>query len=335
MKETTVDALITDSSSPQFDLFKRFVTNDTSEVSNTVELWESIPKYILTPAQVKKLRNADGLAKPFKWEYQSGGKVCRVEIAPALIEQSDGRYLACFPGVTEELIEEALKKILTEQRQGFHDPAKATTRVRFTLRMIQRELKKRGRARSIVEVKRGIEIMSKCSVKFERDDGKSYSGNILSELYTVGLSSFRADNNAQHAARLPSLITDSIERLEFRQFNYMRLMTCDTQLARWIYKRLINRFKQADMMNDYHFMYSAIKQPSGLLQQARERDNRAKVVEALDELVRCDVLRKYKKEERREGRTVVDVKYTVMPTVEFIREQKAANKRNTMNMLNN
>jgi len=33
--------------SPQYDLFSQFVTNDESEVSNTVEVWESIPKYFL------------------------------------------------------------------------------------------------------------------------------------------------------------------------------------------------------------------------------------------------------------------------------------------------
>ena len=42
--------------SPQYDLFSRFVTNDPSEVSNTVEFWESIPKYFFTPQQVEKLR---------------------------------------------------------------------------------------------------------------------------------------------------------------------------------------------------------------------------------------------------------------------------------------
>ena len=51
----------------QLDLFSQFVTNDKSEVSNTVEIWESIPKYFLTPAQVKKLRTDTGHADPYEW----------------------------------------------------------------------------------------------------------------------------------------------------------------------------------------------------------------------------------------------------------------------------
>ena len=38
-----------DIKSVQLELFGQFVTNDQSEVSNTVELWESIPKYFFTP----------------------------------------------------------------------------------------------------------------------------------------------------------------------------------------------------------------------------------------------------------------------------------------------
>jgi hypothetical protein len=38
---------------------------------------------------------------------------CIVTIQPALIKQKDGSYKAFFSSVTEELIEEALKKILT------------------------------------------------------------------------------------------------------------------------------------------------------------------------------------------------------------------------------
>jgi len=55
--------------SPQYDLFSQFVTNDESEVSNTTEVWESIPKYFFTPRQVEKLRTSTGHADPYKWAY--------------------------------------------------------------------------------------------------------------------------------------------------------------------------------------------------------------------------------------------------------------------------
>ena len=108
--------------SRQYDLFSQFLANDQSDLSNTVEFWERMPKYFFTPRQVAKLRAPTGHADPYQWAYQYNDTTYAVEIQPALIEQADGRYKAFFPGVTEELVEEALKKILADQRYGLHDP---------------------------------------------------------------------------------------------------------------------------------------------------------------------------------------------------------------------
>ncbi len=80
-------------------------------------------------------------------------------------------------------------------------------------------------------------------------------------------------------------------------------------------------------------MYSDVKQGSALLEQASERDNRKKVIAALDELVEDGVLLSYEAQEIKEGRKVTDVKYTVTAAPDFIREQKAANKRASLQLV--
>ncbi len=310
----------------QLDLFGQFITNDKNEVSNTVEVWESIPKYFFTPRQVEKLRTSTGHANPYKWEYSYNGIPCMVKIQPALIEQEDGNYKAYFPSTTEEFVEEALKKILADQQYGIHDPDGVVTWVRFSLSMIQRELKTRGRSRSRNEIKQAIAVMNKCNIAVFKDGKEIWSGAILQDLVTVGRKEYLEDTDAQHIARLPLFISQSINQLDYRQFNYNRLMSCSEQLTRWIYKRLINRFKQASSVTDYHFMYSEIKD-SGLLQQVKQSHNRQKVLSALEELKERGVLLKYESTERKEGRKIADVKYLVFPTQDFIQEQKAANKR--------
>ena len=69
----------------QLDLFSQFVTNDGSSVSNTVETWESIPKYFLTERQAKKIRSKDGLSEPFEWNYSEKNNFT-VRVQPALIK---------------------------------------------------------------------------------------------------------------------------------------------------------------------------------------------------------------------------------------------------------
>jgi hypothetical protein len=316
--------------SEQLNLFAKFMGNDINILSNSVAFWESIPKYQFTAKQTEKLRTADGLAKPHLWEYVYNGIQCAVKMQPALIEQEDGTYKAFFPSVTEELVEEALKKILTIQNHGIHDANNLETWVRFSLSMIQQELKSRGRTRSRNEIKHAIEVMSSCILILYKEGKEIWKGSILQDLVTVNREDYLADTGAYHIARLPLFISQSINSLEYRQFNYDRLMSCNDQLSRWIYRLLIHRYRHAALSNSYHFMYSSLAQNSGLLQQAREIDNRRKVKLALDELVNHKVLNHYEEDPRKTGRKVTDVKYTVWPTGEFTSEQKAANKRKNM-----
>ena len=317
--------------SDQYDLFTTFLTNDEGAVSNAIELWDSIPKYFLTPKQQKKLRSEEGLAQSYQWEYSYQGKPCKVRIQPALITQEDGRDKAFFPSVTEELVEEALKKIFTDQQYGHHDPAKAESWVRFTLGMIYRELKARGRSRSRKEIKHAIEVLSSCILTLYQDGKEVYKGAILSDLVTVNREEYLADAESHHAARLPVFLSHGINSLQYRQFNYGRLMDCNEQLTRWLYKRLIHRYRQASLVDTYHFLFSDIRQSSGLLQQGRDIDNRRKVLSSLDELQEKSVLLSYAAEDIKEGRKVIDVKYTITAAPEFITEQKAANKRDRQN----
>ena len=148
--------------SAQYDLFTSFLTNEEGAVSNAIELWDGIPKYFLTPKQQEKRRTDEGLAKPCEWEYSYQGRACKVEIQPALLKQKDGSYKAFFPSVTEELVEEALKKLFTDQHHGLHDVLNAESWVKFSLGMLYRDLKARGRARSRPEIKQAVQILSRC-----------------------------------------------------------------------------------------------------------------------------------------------------------------------------
>ncbi len=313
--------------SAQMDLFTRFTANNLNQVSNSIELWDSIPKYFFTPKQMEKLRTLEGHADPYtrKYEYKEVNYI--VKFQPALIEQPNGGYKAFFPGNTEDLVEEALKKILSKQSYGIHDPQKKETWVRFTLGMIQKDLKSRGKERNIKEIKHAIKVMSSCVLTWGFDDDiEIWNGAILQDLVTVGRKEYLADLDAHHVARLPIFITTAINDLDYRQFNYDRLMGCNAQLSRWIYKLLINRFIQAGGINPYNFLYSDLKN-SGLLQQGRECDNRKKVISAFEELKARNVVLELKQEERKNKGKIIDVKYTVIATLAFTSEQKAANLR--------
>lgn len=315
----------------QYDLFTQFLVNESGQttVSNTVEFWEHIPKYFFTPSTIKRLRTQEGHADPFKWDYKFKDKLYTVKIQPALIEdkKNSGKYMAYFPSVTEELIEEALKKIFTDQSFGQHNAEKKESWVRFTLSMIHKELKNKGRERNRSQIKHAIDVMSSCVITLYEDAEEIWKGSILQDLVTVGRKEYLADTDAHHVARLPLFVSLAINTIGYRQYNYERLMGCKGQLARWIYKHLVHHYNHANYINDYHIAYENIEQSSALLQQSTIGRNRVKIFEALDELKETNVIREYRENLKRNGRKIVSAVYSLKPTHVFISEQKASNKR--------
>ena len=247
VRTTTVIEQRHKSDNSRFGQFTNFLANARDSVSNSIAVWENVPKYFFTPAQVRKLRDQSGRADPFTWNYKFQGMDCHVVISPARIRQPDGTFLDCFPGVTEELVEEALKKLLA-QGYGTHNGHEGKTWVSFSLSMLVRELASVGRSRNIKEIKRAIEVMSESVIKVYADGEHVWTGPILSNLTKVDRAQYLKDSEAMHLAQLPVFITDAINKLEFRQFDYARLMQCDLPLSRALYKRLIHNFTYASTL---------------------------------------------------------------------------------------
>lgn len=336
-KNNSDDALVKPSDVPtyiksiQLDLFGFHVANDKDQVSNTIEVWDSIPKYFFNTKLVEKLRNSEGHANPFTWNYPfthaNGNVVDRsVTIQPAQIEQKDGSYKAYFPTATEELIEEILKKFLADQQKGIHDVDRVESWVMFTLREIYRELAKVGRTRDITQIKHSIEVMSKCHITVKEGEEVIYSGSILSDLFSVNRKKYKDNPEQKWMAKLALPISIGINKLAIRQFNSERYARLDEPLARWIYRKLINRFTQAGYNTTYHFLYSSVKGESALL-QVGDQAGRRKVISALDEEKEKGIILQYDVEDKKEGRKIVDTVYTLYPGPAFIQEQKAANLR--------
>ena len=318
----------------QHSMFGYFLGNSQGNMSNTVEVWQSIPKYFLTPAQVAKLRTAEGLAQPYKHDYgfkdKSGNLLpFSVKIQPALIEQEDGTHKAFFPGATEEILEEALTRIFSDQQQGIHIPEKLQSWVKFSYGMLRKELQAIGHSRSLQQIKHAIEIMTMCHITVSKDGNEIYRGSILSDYFKVDREKYLNDSDNFHYVRLPVFISEAVNNLNYRQFNYSRLMSCNLQLTRWFYHRLVNRFTNASIAppNTYHFAFSSIKRESALLRQSRDIDNRRKVIDALEELTNAQVIFGYEIEEKRVGKKIIDIIYTLNPSHHFASEQKDANQR--------
>ncbi len=320
----------------QYDLFTTFF-GEATELSNTIELWDAIPKYAVTPRAQNALRSTDNRLPVHEYRFAYATKcngqrienACRVAIQPASVKTGDG-YVDYYPSTDEELVEEVIRKIFADQQCGLHDPLNAESWVRFSVQMIRKELKARGKTRSLDEVKRSIDILSKTHVSLFLDETNDpiYSAPILSDVTRVTREKYLADSSMAWLARLPALVSKSVNELSYRQFNYGVLMSLSSQLARWLHKRLSHNYTNASFFDSYETLYSSVQRDSGLLNYQRTSDNLKALEAAFDELLASRVLSRWERlEERRAGRKILDIKYSLNAHSNFIKDIKAANAR--------
>lgn len=316
----------------QLSLFQTFLCNTDQErdrLSNTVELWDSLPKYTLSQQAMNKMRTKENLLPRLEKTVIYREREYKLRITAAIIDDETGAPKAYYPSANEELVEDALRKIAAEQYQGFFNRPTFQSGVVFSLNMLRRELQKRGHTRSYQEIVRSLQILSGSTIEILLSEGSGFAKtNYLPALAAVSRTKFKEDPGAKWVAHFHPLVTESIDQLSYRQYNYHLMMSHTSQLSRWLHKRLSHNYTNASMMATYSILMSSIQRDSGLLDYKRKNDAVRKLEEALRELISHQVLLSFQKEDQRgERNKILNIKYTLTPDPGFVKDVKAANKR--------
>ena len=325
-----------DFQSQQIDLFRGFVCNGEEErarLSNTLDLWDSVPRYSVSRQAMDKMRKAGTFPQLLGIPFHYRGRELKAVIQPAWIQGDDDDIKGYYPSANEELIEDALRKIAAEQDRGYFNKATYRSGVVFTLYMLREELKKRGHTRSYQQIVLSLRILARSTIEISAMDGKDGEGFTINP-YFSGLSAasrgkLSEDPDAKWIVQFHPLVTQAIDVLKYRQFNYAQMMGHCTQLARWLHKQLSLKFTFASLMTSFEMRYSTVKRDSALLEgYAQQRQAIAALDAAFAELKASGVLMIVSKAEVRGLRSKLeDVVYTLTASLDFIAQTKAANKR--------
>ncbi len=330
-------------SNEQLSLFQSFLTNNYAleeDMSNAVDLWDNIPRYSISRKKQEKMRLAGGFLPISTLEFKYRNHQMRVHIRPARIEltrngKRTGETMEYYPSAREEIIEHALRKLAVEKESGFFDANDLRSGCYFTLYQLRKHLINVGHSLRYDELIEGLNILSLSSIEIEGINFNyeiTYTHvNYLSLLARVKAKDRAIDTEAKWLVQFHPLITASIQNITYRQFNYKRLMSCRTQLSRWLISQLVLKYTQASMLTNFEIRYSTIERDSALLgNYSRSRDAIAALESALEEIKFLGILNDYKKSEQRGIRgKLEDVIYTLNPSSTFVVEQKAANRRRT------
>jgi hypothetical protein len=318
----------------QLDLFQSVLGNteeERAQLSNAIDLWDSVPRYSVSRQAMTKARINEAFLPRHEATFQHRGRTYTRIISPARIVDHDGIERDYYPSATEELVEDALRKLAIEQQAGYFDKPNYRSGVVFTLHVLRDELKKRGHARSYQQLVEALNVLSHCIIEIiPHTEGEAkLTAPYLPSLAAVSRSQLNKDPNARWAVQFHPLVTGSIDKVTYRQFNYHLMMSHRTQLARWLHKQLVLKYTFADHLKPFEMRHSTISRDSGLLVgYSRCRDAIDALEAAFDELKARSVLHSCdRKDETGKRRKLIDVVFTLYPSFEFVRETKAANKR--------
>lgn len=305
-------------------LLFEFLEPDEKQYSNTIELYDAIPKYHWGNVQRINGRYLPSLERVFEHR----GRRYRVKVRPARIDSRDGVERDYYPSLREEIVEDALRKLACEGQGIFLDDQAGVT---FSLYQLQKELQGMGHGYNLSDIKDALLVCANTKIEVESEDGEAI---VVSSLFQiVGLKN-RMDwkqhgKNAKAYVTFNPLVTFSIMNKSFRQIDYRKCMSYKKNLARWLHKRMSHNYIQASLLNNYTILLSTIVRDSCMKYYKEIRNNVSQVEDALNEMKISYAILDYKTEriygERKNK--IIDAKFVISPSPEFISEMKRANGR--------
>lgn len=314
----------------QLSLFE-LIENSESEYSNTIELYDALPKYVWDKSD---LRENSVITRTFK----SRGVVYTVKIKPAVIERrnpaGDMVSAMVYPGSREEIVEEALRKIAINGN-SFESEADKNVGVFFTVSQLCKELARTNHTYSNKEVVEALDVMSssllECSLGTKGKGRDMYRGNFLTSLAITSRGQYLEDGSTKCFATFHPLVTHGIRTQKFRLYDYSISMGLKSDLARYMFKRMSHYWTQASLDHPYNLKLVTFLagSPRGL--SPKMKDNMRAMRTALRALVDEKVLLPDWVEDVikdvNDRRITLDVAFSLLPHENFVKHMMRANRK--------
>jgi hypothetical protein len=308
----------------QLDLFQ-MVLPEEQKFSNTVELYDFVPKY-----QWGKSNRIEGrFLNLLERKFECRGASYRVIIKPARLIGPDGKGRDYFPGAREELVEDALRKLASEGGAVFLDDQASVT---FTLYQLQQELQSMGHTYSFAQIKDALLICAQTGIELHSGNGQAMLISNMFETLGFHIPDAEEEGGGKKVrvfVRFNSLVTNSIKQGTFRKLNYEKSMSYRNVLARQLHKRMAHHYTQASIAHPYQILLTTLIRDFGLTFYERLSMNLRDAILAFDEMVEQEVILQYEVVKTLEGKRkgLREAKFIIIPHPLFVSEVMQANHR--------
>ncbi len=244
-------------------------------------------------------------------------------VTPASIKNGNGKEKYYYPAKREEIVEDALRKIMAEGHGVFLD---GEAGVSFTLYRLLKELQDNGHTYNRQQIKDALNVLARTTLEL-----KTENGSIEFTFHPIEAIGFSGeDEETQTFVKFSPLVTKSIKDRTFRLFNYKKVMSYKSVIARQLHKRMAHHYTQASLTDPYTIHLTTIIRDFGLTRYKQIKDNLREVETAIEEMKSKSVIINYQVDkitEKSPRTKVIDAKFVIQPHFDFVNEVKRANAR--------
>lgn len=295
----------------------------SSQLSKPKKYSQSVEKYDFLPkVYYGKGKSSKESLPVITRHFESNGQERVLEIYPAQVkDHKTGETTYHYLGKREEIVEDVLRKLVVEGNGIYLD---GQLGLKFSVYQVRKELEKHSHTLSFVEVIESLRILAFTRFELRQPDKKR--GIVFSPIDNFGYEG--EDDEMTTFIIFSKMVTEGINSLKFRLYDYERVMKYKNVIARQLHKRMSYYFTQASITNIYTIKLSTIIRDFGLTAQKRIQTNLIDVEKALEEMIKKDVLLNYQVEKiwNEKETKLLDVKLHLRPSISFSNETKKANK---------
>lgn len=299
--------------------------------SNTLEIYDLAGKF-LYDKQTKFMKTASADETEFWRITKYKDMELRISVTAANIEiKKNGKTerVFVFPGAREEIIEDVLRKLTTENRAEAYEATSGANAgskfvgVGFTLYEVYSELKRVGKTYSYDEIREALHVMNRSILSIKSvDDSIDLSAPFFP---IMAIADKAVKKETRSFVCFHPMVTDVIMSLNFRRYNYSKALEFSRHYTRLTYKRLCHRWTQAGPGQPYTILLStlidAMKDPYTNMYQ-----DKALFQKVMDDLVSGDVLENYKMTPKKDGKKIIDWRFDLSASTSFAKQMAANNK---------
>ena len=294
---------------------------DRSSYSRSIALYDTIPKFMWNGQGEARIQ--DEFLRPLEREFTFDKKIYKITVFPATIREK-GKMIAYFPGITEECVEDALRKLVIESKENLNFDDKVG--FSFALHSLQAELKRSGKKYSKVRIKKALKILSHTRIHLHiEDDPELYW--VIYPLENFGITGKGAKNH--FFATFNRIISENIRKGDYRLLDYKTIMSYKSYIAKRIHKRISHNFTCARTDNRFWMLLTTMIKDFGMNEEIEIRYYKRDVCKALEELKDAKVLLQYGFDDvfdEKNTKKLVDCKFTLICSTKFITDVIEANR---------